>query len=102
MPVLPENADRTGFKPSHTRQLFVLGHVVATPGGLDLLDRTGTNANDLLERHQRGDWGEVCSADADENRRAVEVGNRILSSYPLGKAKERLCIVFRRSFVEIG
>ena len=30
--------------------LFALGQVVATPGALDLLDRTATNAHDLLDR----------------------------------------------------
>ena len=43
---------------------FPLGQVVATPGALDLLDRTGTNAMDLLQRHQRGDWGSVHPEDA--------------------------------------
>lgn len=72
--------------------LFTLGQVVATPGALDLLDRTATNAHDLLQRHQHGDWGSVPLEDADENRNSVENGCRILSSYFLN-ATERLWII---------
>ena len=75
-----------------TSILFALGHVVATPGALDLLDRTATNAYDLLQRHQRGDWGSVPIEDAEENRNSIETGCRILSSYFLN-ATERLWII---------
>lgn len=71
---------------------FPLGQVVATPGALDLLDRTATNALDLLIRHQHGDWGGVSPEDADTNVQAVEVGRRILSSYRLNE-QERLWII---------
>ena len=37
------------------KHLFPLGLVVATPGALELLDRAGVNASDLLARHQGGD-----------------------------------------------
>lgn len=77
---------------SHASCLFALGRVVATPGALDLLDRTGTNAFDLLQRHQHGDWGGVPPEDAEENLRSVETGCRILSSYSLNDA-ERLWII---------
>lgn len=73
--------------------LFSLGHVVATPGALDLLDRVGCNASVLLARHQHGDWGNVSADDAAENIRSVHAGDRILSCYPLGSTKERLWII---------
>jgi hypothetical protein len=73
--------------------LFPLGAVVATPGAIDLLDRTGTNASHLLTRHQLGDWGVVCDDDAIENSRALHDGNRLLSAYDLGEQKERLWII---------
>ncbi|MFH1494750.1 MAG: hypothetical protein ABIG70_08135 [Pseudomonadota bacterium] len=72
--------------------LFPLGQIVATPGALDLLDTTGTNAFDLLLRHQRGDWGSVPPEDAEENLRSVESGCRILSSYFLNDT-QRLWII---------
>jgi hypothetical protein len=72
--------------------LFSLGQVVATPGALDLLDRTATNGLDLLQRHQHGDWGSVPPEDAEANVAAVVTGCRILSSYYLN-GSERLWII---------
>ena len=71
---------------------FTLGQVVATPGALDLLDRTATNALDLLIRHQHGDWGSVPPEDAEDNLQSIATGCRILSSYYLN-ATERLWII---------
>ena len=78
--------------PATTPILFALGQVVATPGALDLLDRTETNALDLLQRHQQGDWGSVSPEDAEENRNSIKTGCRVLSSYFLN-ATERLWII---------
>ena len=71
--------------------LFPLGTIGATPGALDLLDRSGMNAAIFLERHQRGDFGTVGADDAQANKDAIEDGNRILSSYTIGG--ERLWII---------
>ncbi|PXX13588.1 hypothetical protein C7399_114157 [Paraburkholderia tropica] len=73
--------------------LFPLGRILATPGAIDLLDRTGTNADDLLRRHLRGDWGVVRSTDARSNNLAVVNGTRILSAYEIGARFERLCVL---------
>lgn len=70
---------------------FPLGLVVSTPGAIDLLDRSGTNASHLLTRHQSGDWGTVCATDAKLNDQAVIDGARVLSAYVLGS--ERLWII---------
>lgn len=70
--------------------LFPLGRVLATPGAIDLLDRVGTNVDDLLRRHLRGDWG---SADARANNPAVVNGTRILSAYELGDRLEKLWVL---------
>lgn len=78
--------------PLYAHSLFLLGQVVATPGALDLLDRTGSNAFDLLLRHQHGDWGSVPPEDAVENLRSIETGCRVLSSYFLNDT-ERLWII---------
>lgn len=71
--------------------LFPLGAVVATPGALDLLDRHGINATQLLARHQYGDFGTVCADDANENMFAIQHGSRILSAYEVGG--ERLWVI---------
>ncbi|WP_186165077.1 hypothetical protein [Burkholderia gladioli] len=73
--------------------LFPLGRIVATPGAIELLDRTGTNADDLLGRHRSGDWGVVCSSDAHSNDLAVANHTRILSAYEIGARRERLWII---------
>jgi len=78
--VTPENA------------LFPLGHIVATPGALDLLDRSGTNGFDLIRRHQKGDWGNVPPEDAAANQEGIRMGFRLLSSYFLNE-QERLWII---------
>ncbi|WP_027798863.1 hypothetical protein [Paraburkholderia dilworthii] len=73
--------------------LFRLGHTVATPGAVDLLDRTETDSAGLLRRHQCGDWGVVSSQDAASNSQAIVNGTRILSAYELGANRERLWII---------
>ena len=72
---------------------FPLGRVVATPGALSLLTSTGTNPVELLSRHQSGDWGEVPPEDARENARSLKHGWRVLSSYPIGDADEKVWII---------
>lgn len=63
--------------------LFSLGKIVATPGALDLLDRTETNAATLLDRHQSGDWGDLDPEDMAANTDAIISGRRLFSSYYL-------------------
>lgn len=72
---------------------FTLGRVVATPGALSLLAATSTDPAELLARHQGGDWGEVPPEDARENARSVRNGWRVLSSYPVGGARERVWLI---------
>ena len=62
---------------------FPLGQVVATPGALDALERTGQSPLEFLNRHASGDWGEVCEADKKENDFSVRNGFRLLSAYRL-------------------
>ena len=73
------------------RHLFELGDVVATPGAIDLLDRTGMNANTFLIRHLRGDFGAVAPKVARTNMKIIEHRSRILSSYMVGD--KRLWII---------
>ena len=63
---------------------FTLGHVVATPGALRLLDEHSISPITLLSRHARGDWGVVDKDDWKENDLSVERRYRILSSYKVG------------------
>jgi len=65
-----------------TRQpLFDLGQLVATPGALAALEKTGQNAMEFLSRHVSGDWGELPQEDKDENQLSLTKGFCLLSSY---------------------
>jgi hypothetical protein len=56
-----------------------LGSCVITPGAREALsDREIITA---LERHQSGDWGEVCKDDWVTNNLAIKRGERVLSAY---------------------
>ena len=69
-----------------------LGQLVATPGAIEAMTRSGTNPASLLARHVAGDWGEVDGEDAAANDRAVQEGERVLSAYTLGD-KTRVWVI---------
>ena len=58
-----------------------LGHVVATPGALEVVRDHGLDVVGLLHRHRAGDWGCVSEDDAQANDRAVDEDTRVLSAY---------------------
>jgi hypothetical protein len=64
-----------------------LGRVVATPGALSLLGKSGGHPFDYLARHATGDWGNLCSFDQRQNQIALREGLRVFSSYevPAGR-----------------
>ncbi len=62
---------------------FPLGQVVATPGAIDALANTGNSPEEFLDRHVRGDWGELSEQDRQENEVSLTEGFRILSAYVL-------------------
>jgi hypothetical protein len=61
--------------------LFGVGQIVATPGALAALEKTGETAAQFLARHVTGDWGELPVEDRTENYLSVQHGFRLLSSY---------------------
>jgi hypothetical protein len=65
----------------HITNRFPLGEIVATPGLLAVLEKSGQPPLLFLIRHARGDWGEVCNEDWLANDEAVEHGERLLSAY---------------------
>ncbi len=69
------------MQQTERKPLFDLGQLVATPGALAALEKTGQNAMEFLSRHVSGDWGELPKEDKDENRMSLEKGFRLLSSY---------------------
>jgi len=67
---------------------FNLGQIVATPGALEVLEASGQSPQFFLEKHQRGDWGEVCQADKELNDQSLVDGSRILSAYKTLKGEK--------------
>ena len=60
---------------------FSLGRIVATPGALKALEEANQNPFEFLERHQAGDWGDLCEEDKSENEFSLKNGFRILNAY---------------------
>jgi len=58
---------------------FRIGHIVSTPNALAHL----TQEDILLgiQRHQAGDWGDICANDRQANDQSLVQGTRILSVY---------------------
>lgn len=65
----------------HHKVLFAMGHIVATPGALRLLDRAKSSGLEYVLRHVTGDFGTLCADDLEANHDAIEQGLRILSAY---------------------
>jgi hypothetical protein len=63
--------------------LFRLGRVVATPGVLQAIEKTGESPIAYLSRHCHGDWGDLTDLDKQANIEALAGGTRILSAYHL-------------------
>lgn len=74
---------------------FELGSVVMTQGVASMVkENKGVNLLIYLQRHQSGDWGNVCIEDKITNDEATKTGERILSEYQL--CGERIWIITER------
>lgn len=60
-----------------------LGRIVATPAALDALTANDQLSYEFLQRHARGDWGDVDNDDWRANDDAALYGDRLLSAYHL-------------------
>ncbi|MCI0659992.1 MAG: hypothetical protein L0220_02855 [Acidobacteria bacterium] len=69
------------------KPLFDLGAIVATPGALEALVESGERAETFLQRHVSGDWGELSTDDAEENKLSLKEGFRLLSAYVLSSGQ---------------
>lgn len=72
--------------------LFSLGMVVGTQGAVDALEEAGQHPQEFLDRHVRGDWGEVPEADKEENDFSLQHGFRLQSAYTT-TAGERIWVI---------
>ncbi len=66
-------------------QKFPLGQIVATSNALESLAPEDIRYG--IQRHQAGNWGEVCDSDRQENDLSLEKGFRLLSVYRASNGK---------------
>lgn len=63
--------------------LFKPGRIVATPGAVEALERSGQSIWHFLSLHLAGNWGVVSDDDKALNDEALKDGSRLLSAYLL-------------------
>lgn len=80
------------------KPLFDLGQLVATPGALAALEKSGESPLDFLSRHVTGDWGDIPEEDRAENQFSLEKGFRLMSSYHT-KANETTLLTALGKFI---
>jgi len=66
-----------------TKTRLEIGQIVATPGCIEALEEAGQSVGEFMDRHLKGDWGELSATDAALNDAALADGSRILSVYRL-------------------
>ena len=66
-------------KERNSSSPFPLGRLFVTPGVMEKLPVIEVNR--AISRHVRGDWGDVCEEDWNENNRALENQLRLVSVY---------------------
>ena len=50
---------------------FRLGKIAITPGAIESLSKSNQLPDSFLQKHQSGEWGELCEDDADLNNEAI-------------------------------
>jgi len=61
--------------------LFSTGQLLMTPGALQALSEAKQDPMEFLNRHFRGDWGDLAEEDKQENELSLREGYRLLSAY---------------------
>lgn len=65
------------------RTRLPLGRLLATPAAIDAIQSAGLSIFVLVNRHARGDRGDLPEADREQNELSVVAGQRVLSCYAL-------------------
>lgn len=81
-----------GLSPDYGPERFKFdpGRIVATPGVLKIVH--GDDLTEALNRHLRGDWGDLCDEDKATNDYSFRQGGRLVSEYQT-KDKIRFWII---------
>ncbi len=62
---------------------FNSGVLLATPGASEAFEKNGQFPFEFLQRHLKGDWGDLDEEDRQLNDHALVDGSRLLSAYRL-------------------
>jgi hypothetical protein len=65
---------------------FELGDIAITPGVGKMIS-DGLLVDLYLDRHWRGDWGDICEEDNETNEQGIVHGDRLLSSFETALGK---------------
>ncbi len=70
-------------------KLFELGKITLTPTAISIIAKFKVPIGDLLDRHERGDYGDVSEKDWRENTLALlpDSVERVMSVYSVDTAK---------------
>ena len=92
--VLRQRSDRlAGARAGDKRNMrFDVGEIVITPAASDALTANGMTLDDLLTRHQAGDWGDVSAQVREVNERGLLEQFNLQSTYALPDSR-RLVVV---------
>jgi hypothetical protein len=63
---------------------FATGQLVCTPTVAELLAQSGVTVEQLLARHQSGDWGDISAVQREMNERAIQDHCSIESCHVFG------------------
>ena len=89
-------AKRRFMNVAKTRETkFDAGEVVVTPAASAALEAHGQKVDDLLARHQAGDWGDVSHQVRAVNERGLAEQFNLQSVYTVGSG-ERVVVVTNR------
>lgn len=77
---------------------FELGRIVITRPALEALQHAGIDAYSLIQRHEKGDWGDLGHEDAATNDGAVTPGSdnyqaRVFSAYILPRTSVKVWVI---------
>ena len=74
---------------------FEVGEIIVTPAAADTLAANGLTLEDLLARHQAGDWGDVSEQVREVNERGLVEQFNLHSTYRMSDGR-RIIVVTNR------
>jgi hypothetical protein len=60
---------------------FEVGNLVVTPSAAQVLEQSGSSADEVLARHAQGDWGDVSQQEREVNERGLNEQFSLVSNY---------------------